>query len=91
VRLTLARRGPAVAGSEAALRETAQVLADALDLARPDPAPGDEFDPTVVLLPMEAPAEDFKPWLLRRLQLLRRDARRIRAAAQRTLDSAAAR
>jgi uncharacterized membrane protein YccC len=88
VRLTLAARQADVAGLAQELADTRAVLAVALGPAVPPsgatgaaPAaePADAAD--LSRLPLEPPTEQIVPWLLRRLQVLRHDAQRIRSAA----------
>jgi hypothetical protein len=75
-----------------ALAEARQALDDSLDLATSGAATVDGASAEeLALLPMQAPAQDAVPWLLRRLQLLAQDARRIREAAASALASVRAR
>ena len=84
VRLALARRGDELADPALtlALADAQRRLASALDLKAPTagspPAaePGDSAP-----LPAEAPGTAVLPWLLRRLQMMQRDAQQIRRAA----------
>jgi uncharacterized membrane protein YccC len=84
VRMMLSRGSAELRGgpAEQALAEARQALDASLDLATSGAAPVDAASTEeLVLLPMQAPAQDAVPWLLRRLQLLAQDARRIREAA----------
>jgi uncharacterized membrane protein YccC len=88
VRLTLASRGAEVAGLAEVLADTRAVLAVALGPAvlpsgdtNTSPAAEAADAADLSRLPLEPPAEQIVPWLLRRLQVLRHDAQRIRTAA----------
>jgi uncharacterized membrane protein YccC len=84
VRMMLTRRGSELEGPTAAtaLKEADAALSACLSLREPAMATGGDMDPEELsLLPMQAPAEDVTPWLMRRLQVLIHDARRIRDAA----------
>ncbi len=84
VRMMLTRRGSELEGptAAAALKEADAALSACLSLREPAMAAGGNMDPEELsLLPMQAPAEDVTPWLMRRLQVLIQDARRIRDAA----------
>ncbi len=84
VRLVLARYGDELADPTLtlALADAQRRVARALDLKAPtadfplDAEPGDS-----VPLPADAPGAAVLPWLLRRLQMMQRDAQQIRRAA----------
>ncbi|KQV78326.1 FUSC family membrane protein [Rhizobacter sp. Root1221] len=88
VRMILSRRRaeldePVVA---AALAATAASVAASLALHDTPPAAvPDDAAGGLSMLPMEAPARDVMPWLLRRLHVLETDARRIQQAANEAL------
>jgi len=83
VRMILSRRGGEldVAETARALGEARVSLAASLSLQEGPPGPSPSYPGGLSMLPIEAPADDVMPWLLRRLQVLAHDARCVQAAA----------
>ena len=84
VRLMLARRSDDTEWSAAApaLQQTYAALSASFDLQARSDGDGMDGNPEeLASLPVDPPARDVMPWLLRRLQVLVHDALRIRRAA----------
>jgi len=77
-----------VAETARALGEARAALAASLSLQEGPARPPPSYPGGLSMLPIEAPADDVMPWLLRRLQVLAHDAQCVQAAANEAIAKA---